>query len=75
MTDPRKIAEDIEAGGGATVEQRRTLARAYLALVSDLPHAVGECDCQLTLALPSMVRTEPEAHTAAIARLRALGGG
>ena len=37
MTDPRKIAEDIEAGGGATVEQRRTLARAYLALVSDLP--------------------------------------
>lgn len=51
------------------------LARAYLELVSDLPHAVGECDCQLTLALPSMVRTEPEAHTAAIARLRALGGG
>ena len=33
MTDPRKIAEDIEAGGGATVEQRRTLARAYLALL------------------------------------------
>ena len=47
----------------------------YEALVSDLPHAVGECDCQLTLALPSMVRTEPEAHTAAIARLRVLGGG
>ena len=73
MTDPRKIAEDIEAGGGATVEQRRTLARAYLALVSDLQHAVERCACRMASDSAAW-RMEP-AHRAAIERLRALGGG
>ena len=63
MTDPRKIAEDIEAGGGATVEQRRTLARAYLEMVRDLPHAVGRCRCVLT------VIADRERHDAAVDRL------
>ena len=68
MTDPRKIAEDIEAGGGATVEQRRTLARAYLALVSDLTHATGACGCVLT------VIADRERHDAAVDRLAKLEG-
>ena len=91
MTDPRKIAEDIEAGGGATVEQRRTLARAYLALVSDLPVVIeaAERDAQLAEDEAFYERDEPggdekeaallseraKAIRAACERLRALGGG
>ena len=91
MTDPRKIAEDIEAGGGATVEQRRTLARAYLALVSDLPVVIeaAERDAQLAEDEAFYERDDPGGDVAeadflcerakevraACERLRALGGG
>lgn len=40
----------------------------YEALVSDLPHAVETCGCPV-------LRAWPAAHTEAVERLRALGGG
>lgn len=51
-----------------------TLARAYLEMVRDLPHAVGTCRCKVVPDHEWGEATWPTAHIAACEHLRALGG-